>query len=97
MAVNRTGSNETKQNEQSILNTSYDREFGVLVTEGLTYNPVSSSIERTVVIGQGNASMVLSYDGDGNVNQIEKTVDGTTYTKTLTWVGQRLTEISAWV
>lgn len=43
-----------------------------------------------------NPSVVLTYDGFGNPTKVEKTIDGTTYTKTLTWTGSNLTDVSVW-
>jgi YD repeat-containing protein len=45
---------------------------------------------------QNNGSLVLTYDGDGNLITIAKTISGTTYTKTLSYTGSDLTGISAW-
>ena len=88
----------TKKIPNSIIgmeSKSWDTVREVLVREILTANPISGAAE--VVTGiQGNYSLALGYDGDGNVNQIQKTVGATTYTKSLTWTGGRLTAISVW-
>jgi len=44
-----------------------------------------------------NPSLVLAYDGSGNLSTITKTIDGTDYQKTLTYDGSNnLTGVSAW-
>lgn len=43
-----------------------------------------------------NASFTLSYTASV-LDYIEKTIDGVTYRKTLTWTGSDLTAVSAWV
>jgi len=43
-----------------------------------------------------NDSLVLSYDGSNNLTTIAKTIDGVTYTKTLTYTGSNLTGVSSW-
>jgi hypothetical protein len=95
MAINRTGATQTSHSEQNLQNLSYDREFNVFVYEPVTYNPVSNSVERTAVVGQGNASLVLGYT-DGNLTSISKTVDSVTYTKTLSYTDGNLTGVSSW-
>jgi len=76
-------------------NMSFDPTHEVLASIPLTVNPVSGNLERTMAI-QGNNSMTLAYDGDGNLQTIVKTIGVDTYTKTFTWAGGRLTDISAW-
>lgn len=44
-----------------------------------------------------NASIVISYDLDDKIDYIDKTIEGATWRKTFTWVGELLTEISEWV
>jgi len=58
-AINRTGSNETKQTEQSVLNTSYDREFGVVAFENLVFDPTTNTLNRQTV---GDSLVPSSYD-----------------------------------
>lgn len=43
-----------------------------------------------------NGSLVITRDSDGNPTTVAKTISGTTYTKTLTWVGGNLTSVSSW-
>ena len=76
-------------------NLSFDPTYEVLTRIPLTLNPVSGTLERSTAI-QGNPSMTLAYDGNGNLTTLTKTIDGTTYTKTFSWVGGRLTDISTW-
>lgn len=95
MGISRDGATENIKTEQSLQNYSFDREFGVFVHEPLTLNPVNNSLERITAI-QGNSSLVLGYDGGGNLTTIEKTVGSTTYTKTLSYTNGNLTGISTW-
>lgn len=44
-----------------------------------------------------NSSFTLSWDGGGHLTEIYKIVGAFSYKKTLTWVGDNLTTISAWV
>ena len=76
-------------------NLSFDPTYEVLTRIPLTLNPVSGTLERSTAI-QGNPSMTLAYDGNGNLTTLTKTIDGTTYTKTFTWDAGRLTDISNW-
>ena len=76
-------------------NLSFDPTYEVLTRIPLTLNPVSGTLERSTAI-QGNPSMTLAYDGNGNLTTLTKTIDGTTYTKTFTWDAGRLIDISTW-
>lgn len=76
-------------------NMSFDPVHEVLTRIPLTLNPVSGNLERSTAI-QGNPSMTLTYDGNGNLITLTKTAGATTYTKTFTWDVGRLTDISAW-
>ena len=84
-----------KNSEQTVLNTSFDEDFGVLAVELLSHNPVTDTLERVQTI-QGNPSLVLTYDVDNNVETITKTIGATSYLKTLTWTGGVLVNISSW-
>jgi hypothetical protein len=95
MAVTNPGARKLPKTQTYMENMSFDPSYEVLTRIPLTLNPVSGALERPTAI-QGNPTMVLSYDGSGNLQTLTKTVDGTTYTKTFTWVGGRLTNISAW-
>lgn len=46
---------------------------------------------------QQNSSCSLTYDGDGNLIQVEKTVGDCVYRRTLTWTAGNLTDVSEWV
>lgn len=37
-----------KNSEQTVLNTSFDEDFGLLAVEGLVYNPTTCTIDRMV-------------------------------------------------
>ena len=43
-----------------------------------------------------NPSLVLAYDVDGNLSTITKTIDSTSYVKTLTYTDGVLTNVSEW-
>ena len=47
-------------------------------------------------LAQTNPSYALTYDGDNQCTQIDLTVAGTTYTKTITWTDGVATAISVW-
>ncbi len=44
-----------------------------------------------------NASLALTYNIDGELITITKTVDGTDYEKTLTWADGKVINLSEWV
>lgn len=44
-----------------------------------------------------NSKFVLTWDGSNHLIQIDKNVGEFTWRRTLTWVGDNLTEISHWV
>ena len=68
--MDRTNSTENKSTNESILNTSYDREFGILATEGLGYDGVS--LQRRI-----SESMAMKVTTDGNVKYIAIASPGT--------------------
>jgi hypothetical protein len=74
---------------------SWDSIYEILTRLQLTQNPVSGNLERVTAI-QGNPSLALTYNEGGNLTQIQKTIDGITYTKTFTWDVDRLIAVSAW-
>ena len=80
---------------QYMENMSFDPDHEVLTRIPLTLNPVSGALERSTAI-QGNQSMALTYDGSGNLTQLDKTIGAVTYRKTFTWDTGRLTAISTW-
>ena len=47
-------------------------------------------------LAQTNPSYALTYDGDNQCTQIDVTIAGTAYRKTITWVGGVATAISVW-
>lgn len=55
--------------------------------ESALFDPTSSD----------NSSFTLTWDGGGHLTEIYKIVGAFNYKKTLTWVGDNLTVISAWV
>jgi hypothetical protein len=46
--------------------------------------------------GKSNPPVVLTYNGFNQLTGITKTIDGVTYTKTLSYTGDNLTDISSW-
>lgn len=96
MGVTNPTARDLKKTQTYMENLSFDPTYEVLTRIPLTLNPVTNNLERPTAI-QGNASMTLTYDGDGNLTILTKTVGGTTFTKTFTWTGGRLTDISTWV
>jgi len=76
-------------------NMSFDSVHEVLTRIPLTINAVTGATERSTAI-QGNPSMTLEYDGDGNLTTLSKTIGLIHYFKTFTWTGSRLTAISEW-
>jgi YD repeat-containing protein len=95
MAVQNPTARDLKKSVTYMENLSLDPVYEVLTRIPLTVNPVSGNLERSTAI-QGNPSMTLTYDGDGNLTTLTKTIDGTTYTKTFSWTDGNLTSISAW-
>jgi YD repeat-containing protein len=95
MATTNPTARDMKKSVMYMENLSFDPVYEVLTRIPLTQNPVSGNLERQVDI-QGNPSLSLTYDGDGNLTTIEKTIGATTYTRTLTWVDGVLTTVSAW-
>jgi YD repeat-containing protein len=95
MAVKNPAARDIKKSREYMENLSFDPDFEVLTRIPLTLNPVTNNLERTTSI-QGNPSMTLTYDGDGNLTTLTKTIDGTVYTKTFSWAGGRLTDVSTW-
>lgn len=95
MAVKNPTARSIPKTVQYMENLSFDPVYEVLTRIPLTQNPVSGDLERTVAI-QGNPSMVLSYDGDGNLQTLTKTIGAVTYSKTFTWTDGKMTGISAW-
>jgi hypothetical protein len=94
MALN-TKTDIRGQTMVEIANQSFDTSYQVAMVEPVTVNAVTGTLERPTAI-QGNSSLVLSYDGSGNLTTIEKTVGATTYTKILSYTGSDLTGISEW-
>lgn len=83
-----------RHSEQNIQNWSFDDDFGVLMAEVVTYNPISGNLERETKI-QGNPSFALTYTS-GDLTQIDMTIGTVTYRKTLTYTSGDLTAISVW-
>jgi len=96
MTANTPSSRDLRKSLMYMANLSFDPDYEVSATIPLTLNPVSGALERTTGM-QGNPSMTLAYDGDGNLTTLTKTIGATTYTKTFTWVGGRLTDVSEWI
>lgn len=94
MALNPTHRN-IKKSLIEMEQMSWDDVHEVLGRLPLTLNPVTGALERETGI-QGNPSIVLTYDASGNLTQLDKTINGTTYRKTFTWDTGRLTGISTW-
>ncbi len=94
MVVNPTA-REIKKTLVYMENLSFDPLHEILARIPLTINPVSNEPERQTAI-QGNSSLVLTYDGDGNLDTLVKTVSGTDHTKSFTWTNGELTNISTW-
>ena len=95
MAVTNPAGRDIKKTVQYMESLSFDPTYEVLTRIPLTQNPISGDLERQVAI-QGNPSMVLSYDVDGNLTTMTKTIGAKTYSKTFTWTDGNLTAISAW-
>lgn len=74
---------------------SWDKDFEVMARLPLYVNPVTGNLDKATSV-QGNASLTLTYDSDGNLQTLTKTIGATTYTKTFTWTNGSLTAVSAW-
>lgn len=84
--------------------THYQRLQGYArVVQNLVWNPESGDFEveaqsRGVIpVSSQDASYVLTYDGSGNLGTITMTVGGTSWVKTLGYVGGNLSTVSKWV
>ena len=95
MPVTNPSHRDMKKSREYMEQMSWDDGFEVLTRLGLTMNPVSGSLERDTKI-QGNSSLALTWNGDGTLASIVKTIGATSYTKTFTWTSGNLTAISAW-
>jgi hypothetical protein len=95
MAVKNPAARDIKKSREYMENLSFDPDYEVLCRIPLTLNPVTNNLERTTSI-QGNPSMTLAYDGSGNLITLTKTINAVTYTKSFTWTGGRLTDITDW-
>ena len=95
MAIKNPAAQDLKKTVMYMENLSFDPVYEVLTRIPLTQNAVSGALERQVDI-QGNPSMALNYDVDGQLTSIVKTIGATTYTKTFTWTDGQLTGMSAW-
>ena len=95
MTIHTASGKDAKQTLVAMENLSFDTSYEVLSRIPLTLNPVSGNLERPTGI-QGNASITLAYDVDGNIETLTKTISGTSYEKTFTWTDGSLTGISTW-
>jgi len=96
MAAKNPAQRDVKQTLEYMEHMSFDPTFEVLTRLILTQNPVSGALEREQKI-QGNSSTVLTWNADGSLKTVGKTIGATTYTKSFTWTDGALTGISAWV
>jgi len=95
MTVKNPTHRDMKKTQIYMEQMSWDSEYEVLTRIPLTQNPISGDLERQVAI-QGNPSMAFTWDVDGNLETITKTIGAKTYSKTFTWTDGNLTAISAW-
>lgn len=95
MAVTNPTHRDIKKTQGYMESMSFDPTYEILTRLILTQNPVSGSLEREQKI-QGNASVALTWNADGTLATLAKTIGATTYTKTFTWTDGNLTGISAW-
>lgn len=51
---NRTGKTSITDSQQDVLNSSFDKDFGVLAVEALGYNPTASDLRRISVNADGS-------------------------------------------
>ena len=95
MAVKNPTHRDVKKTLEYMESLSFDPVYEVLTRIPLTQNPVSGDLEREVKI-QGNPSLALTWNADGTLASIVKTIGATSYTKTFSWTDGNLTGISAW-
>jgi len=64
---------------------------------GIAANPFDVEEQETVPTdtSKNNPSFALTYTGS-NLTQIDMTISGSTYEKTLTWTGSNVTAVTAW-
>ena len=100
---NTTPPSGVRHTVQNIWNWGFDDDFGLPMVEMLVYNPVTDQMERMTQSDETlpntgvNPSLVLGYDGSGNLTTITKTINAVQYQKTLTYTANVLTGVSVWV
>lgn len=95
MAVKNPTHRDVKKTLEYMESLSFDPVYEVLTRIPLTQNPVTGDLERSMQI-QGNPSLALTWNADGTLATLAKTIGATTYTKTFTWTDGVLTGVSAW-
>ena len=60
---------------------------------GSDITTIAKTLDGTIY----TTTLAYTYDGSGNLTQIQRTISGVTNTKTFTWVAGQLTAVSAWV
>lgn len=90
-----SGTVEVEQNDHDDLSANVNLQVGDLDVD--SDNPVPVEIEEVppTDASQNNPSFVYTYVA-GDLTQIDMTIAGTTYTRTLIYVAGDLTAVSAW-
>ena len=57
------------------------------MSANIILNPVTEQEKDPTNLTKNNSSIVLSYDGDNNLQYIDEVINGTTYRTTLTYDG----------
>jgi hypothetical protein len=95
MAVTNPTHRDIKKTQVYMEQMSWDDTFEVLTRLALTMNPVTNALERKTAI-QGNASLAFTWNSDGTLATMTKTVGAASYRKTFTWTDGNLTGITTW-
>jgi len=63
----------------------------------IVLNYDGTNIGDSIPTSGNNPSLVLAYDGSGNLTTITKTIGAVQYRKTLAYTGSVLDSVSAWI
>lgn len=67
-----------------------------IYSDGIEMGSVKIQETQPTDLSKTNGSLVITYNASDQPITIAKTINGVTYTKTLTWTGDVCTAVSAW-
>jgi len=100
--LDKQGRPQTANSVQELQNDSFDPKFRLNVVEvvGVDNSTDPATANQMAILPDGsvgaNSSLVLTYDGNGDLSTITKTIGAVSYIKTLTYTTRVLTGISIW-